>query len=158
MTHLLHEVKEELDWAARELQSAEQEFALLEARLRGRLDQSGDEERDTLIREIKERKRALDLDELYAILARATRRFSLLARVYEVGAQHEKTEDIVTALTDGLLFRLDDMDEETDKVIFKAAEALQTYFHVHFSDESDAVLRDAWLEVEQKLRDKGRKI
>ena len=159
MTHLLHEVKEELDWAARELLEVEQQFAELEARLKSKLDGPGGEaDRDALIQEIEEQKQALNLNELYGILSRAARRFSLLTRVFEIGSQHSKTEDIVTALTDGLLFRLDDTGEETDKTIFKVAEALQTYFHVHFSDESDAQLREAWLEVESVLREKGRKI
>jgi len=159
MTHLLHEVKEELDWAARELLDVERQFADLEARLKSKLDQPGGEaNRDALIEEIEAQKRALNLNELYALLSRAARRFSLLTRVFEIGAQNVSTEDIVTALTDGLLFRLDDTGEETDKTIFKVAEALQSYFHVHFGDESDATLREAWLEVENVLREKGRNI
>ncbi|MBL4615566.1 MAG: hypothetical protein JKY27_11925, partial [Magnetovibrio sp.] len=62
------------------------------------------------------------------------------------------------ALTDGLLFRLDDTGGKTDETIFKVAAALQTYFHVHFGDESDVKLRDAWLDVESVLREKGRNI
>jgi len=159
MTHLLHEVKEELDWAAREVLDVEQKFAALETRLKAKLDEPGGEAtREQLAQEIEEQKQALNLNELYGILARAARRFSLLTRVFEIGSQHAATEEIVTALTDGLLFRLDDTDEDTDKTIFKVAEALQTYFHVHFGDESDAQLREAWLEVEHVLREKGRKI
>ncbi|MCW8915180.1 MAG: hypothetical protein OQK24_04910 [Magnetovibrio sp.] len=159
MTHLLHEVKEELDWAARELLDVEQQFAELEAKLKSKLEEPGGEaDRDALTQEIEAQKKALNLNELYAILARATRRFSLLARVYEVGSDNNTTEDIVTALTDGLLFHQNDTDEKTDKIIFRVADALMSYFHVHFSDESDARLRDAWLEVENTLREKGRKI
>ena len=159
MTHLLHEVKDELDWAARELLDVEQQFAELEARLKSKLEEPGGEDnREALIQEIEEQKSALNLNELYAILSRAARRFSLLTRVFEIGAQNTSTEDIVTALTDGLLFRLDDIDDETDKTIFKVAKALQSYFHVHFGDESDAALREVWFEVENVLREKGRKI
>lgn len=159
MTHLLHEVKEELDWAARELLEVEQKFATLEADLKIKLEKPGGEsEREALIQQIEAQKQELNLNELYGILSRAARRFSLLTRVFEIGSQHAKTEDIVTALTDGLLFRLDDTGEQTDKTIFKVAQALQTYFHVHFGDESDEQLREAWLEIENTLREKGRKI
>jgi len=159
MSHLLHEVKEEFDWAARELLDVERQFAELEARLKTKLELPGGEaNRKILVQEIEEQKRALNLNELYAILARAARRFSLLARVCEIGAENAATEDIVTALTDGLLFRLDDTGTDTDQTIFKVAKALQAYFHVHFGDESDAQLREAWLEVENVLREKGRKI
>lgn len=158
MTHLLHEVKEELDWAAREVLEVEGQFAALEARLKAELEENADADRDALVQQIEAQKQALNLNELYAILARASRRFSLLTRVFEIGSEHSKTEDIVTALTDGLLFRLDDTSEGTDKIIFQVADALQLYFHVHFGDESDAMLRDAWLEVENVLRELGRKI
>lgn len=159
MTHLLHEVKEELDWAARELLDVEQQFAQLETQLKGKLEEPGGEAgRDALIQEIEAQKQALNLNELYAILSRAARRFSLLTRVFEIGSLHASTEDIVTALTDGLLFRQDDTDEATDKIIFKVADALQEYFHVHFSDETDVKLREVWLDVENVLREKGRKI
>jgi len=159
MTHLLHEVKEELDWAARELLDVEKQFAALEARLKAKLNEPGGEDyREALIQEIEEQKSALNLNELYAIMSRAARRFSLLTRVFEIGAQNASTEDIVTALTDGLLFRQDDTDENTDKTIFKVAKALQSYFHVHFDDDSDAALREVWLEVENVLREKGRNI
>lgn len=159
MTHLLHEVKEELDWAERELLAVEKQFAKLESRLKTKLNEpGGTADRNALITEIETQKQALNLNELYGILSRAARRFSLLTRVFEIGSQHSKTEDIVTALTDGLLFRQDDTGEETDKTIFKVAAALQAYFHVHFGDESDAQLREAWLEVEGVLREKGRKI
>lgn len=159
MSHLLHEVREELDWAGREVEEAERQFAALEAELKIKLGASdSDTDRDAMIAEIEAKKGALNLNELYAILARAARRFSLLARVFEIGSQHTKTEDIVHALTDGLLFRLDDTGGATDDTIFRAAEALQNYFHVHFGDESDAALREVWLEVENALREKGRKI
>lgn len=159
MTHLLHEVKEELDWAARELLDVERQFSELEVRLKAKLEEPGGEtNRQALIQEIEEQKSALNLNELYAILSRAARRFSLLTRVFEIGAQNTSTEDIVTALTDGLLFRLDDTDEDTDKTIFKVADALKSYFHVHFDDDSDAALREVWLEIENVLREKGRKI
>jgi len=159
MTHLLHEVKEELDWAARELLAAETRYAELEAQLKAQLDDpDGQADRDALVAEGEVQKKALNLNELYVLLARAARRFSLLARVFEIGSQHAKTEDIVTAVTDGLLFRQEETGGETDQTIFKMADALQNYFHVHFSDETDAQLREAWLEVENALREKGRKI
>ena len=158
MTHLLHEVKDELDWAAREVLDVEGQFAVLEAKLQAYQDQDPSAERDERIRTIEDKKKALNITELYGILARASRRFSLLTRVFEIGSLHTETEDIVTALTDGLLFTLHDTSEDTDRIIFQAADALQNYFHFNFGDEADAQLRDAWLEVEENLRELGRKI
>lgn len=158
MTHLLHEVKDELDWAAREVLDVEGQFAVLEAKLQAYQEQDSNEERDARIRSIEDKKKALNITEMYGILARASRRFSLLTRVFEVGSLHSETEDIVTALTDGLLFTLHDTSEGTDKIIFHVADALQNYFHFNFGDEADAQLRDAWLEVEGALRELGRKI
>ncbi|MBL4615756.1 MAG: hypothetical protein JKY27_12900, partial [Magnetovibrio sp.] len=98
MTHLLHEVKEELDWAARELLDVEQAFSKLESELKAKLDEPGGQaHREALIEQIEAQKQALNLNELYGILSRAARRFSLLTRVFEIGSQHAKTEDIVTA-------------------------------------------------------------
>jgi len=91
-------------------------------------------------------------------MSRAARRFSLLTRVFEIGSRHIEIDDIVTALTDGQLFRLDDISEDTDQTIIEVAEALQTYFHGHFDEAADAQLRDAWLKIEGSLRELGRKI
>lgn len=158
MTHLLHEVKDELDWAAREVLDVEGQYAVLEAKLQAYQGQDSSDERDARINSIEEKKKALNIAELYGILSRASRRFSLLTRVFEVGALHSETEDIVSALTDGLLFTQRDSSDDTDRIIFQVADALQNYFHFNFGDEADAQLRDAWLEVEGVLRELGRKI
>ena len=158
MTHLLHEVKDELDWAAREVLDVEGQFAVLEAKRQAYQEQAPSDERDQRIREIEDKKKTLNITEMYGILARASRRFSLLTRVFEIGSLHSEIEDIVTALTDGLLFTLHDTSEDTDRIIFHVADALQNYFHFNFGDEADAQLRDAWLEVEGNLRELGRKI
>lgn len=158
MTHLLHEVKDELDWAAREVLDVEGQYAVLEAKLQAYQGQDPNDERDARIQAIEDKKKALNIAEMYAILSRASRRFSLLTRVFEIGSLHSETEDIVTALTDGLLFTQRDSSDDTDRIIFQVADALQNYFHFNFGDEADAQLRDAWLEVEGVLRELGRKI
>ena len=159
MTHLLHEVKEELDWTTRELVEVEAQLAALEKQLRDKVATLDDAtERDAFIANIEDQKNALNLNDLYSIMSRAARRFSLLTRVFEIGARHGDIDDIVTALTDGQLFRLDDTSEETDRTIIEVAEALQTYFHGHFDDDADQQLRGAWLHIEDALRALGRNI
>lgn len=157
--HLLHEVKEELDWTARELVEVERQLTALEKQLQERLPTLDDAaERDAFIAEIEAQKSALNINELYSILSRAARRFSLLTRVFEIGASRGEIDDIVTGLTDGQLFRLDDTSAETDQTILEVAEALQTYFHGHFDEAADEQLREAWLKIEGSLRALGRKI
>jgi len=152
MTHLLHEVKEELDWAMREVLDVETQYSELENRIRTAKDTNSDAQ------DLEIEKDALKLSELYDILDRAARRFSLLTRVFEVGSQNSDVEDIVVGLTDGLLFAQEDTSAHADEIIFQIADALQGYFHYRLDDESDAQLRDAWLEVEGVLRELGRKI
>ncbi|MBL4747835.1 MAG: hypothetical protein JKY17_03340 [Magnetovibrio sp.] len=158
MTHLLHEVKDELDWAVREVQDVEDQYSKLEDLILTARNTEAGGQRDTLIQDLTDQKEALKLSQLYDILDRAARRFSLLTRVFQVGSQHSEIEDIVIGLTDGLLFNQGDTSAQTDDIIFQTAEVLQNYFHYQLNDESDAQLRDAWLEVEGVLRELGRKI
>lgn len=157
MTHLLQEVKEELDWAARELSEVEQQFIALEQELSQKIE-AGEGDTGALSREIEEKKKALNIIELHSILSRAARRFSLLARVFEIGATTNTIEGIVSSLTDGLLFRQSDTSEGADDAIIQLAEALQFYFHVCFDDRGDEKIRDAWLEVQSVLHKLGRNI
>ncbi|MDH5489548.1 MAG: hypothetical protein OEX17_06415 [Rhodospirillaceae bacterium] len=158
MTHLLHEVKEELDWAARELAGVEKQFIEIEQNLRTELENGNGADLGELKRQYDEQKKALNINELHAILSRAARRFSLLSRVFEIGAANEKIEDIVELLMDGLLFRQSDTSEGADGAILQLAEALQCYFHVCLDDEGDQKVRDAWMEVQGILQQLGRKI
>ena len=158
MTHLLHEVKEELDWAARELAGVEKQFIQIEQNLRTELENGNGADLGELKRQYDEQKKALNINELHAILSRAARRFSLLSRVFEIGAANEKIEDIVELLMDGLLFRQSDASEGADGAILQLAEALQCYFHVCLDDEGDQKVRDAWMEVQGILQQLGRKI
>lgn len=157
MTHLLQEVKEELDWAARELSEVEQQFIALEQELSRKIE-AGEGDTGALSREIEEKKKALNIIELHSILSRAARRFSLLARVFEIGATTNSIEGIVSSLTDGLLFRQSDTSKGADDTIIQLAEALQFYFHVCFDDRGDEKIRDAWLEVQSVLHKLGRNI
>ncbi|MCK5444352.1 MAG: hypothetical protein KAI73_01935 [Rhodospirillaceae bacterium] len=157
MTHLLQEVKEELDWAARELSEVEQQFIALEQELSQKIE-VGEGDVGALSREIEEKKKALNIIELHSILSRAARRFSLLARVFEIGATTNSIEGIVSSLTDGLLFRQSDTSKGADDAIIQLAEALQFYFHVCFDDRGDEKIRDAWLEVQSVLHKLGRNI
>ena len=100
----------------------------------------------------------LKINDLYTILSRAALRYSLLTRVFEIGALHSDIDDIVTALTDGQLFRLDETNTETDQTILEVAEALQTYFNGHFDEAADAQLREAWMRIEDTLRTLKRNI
>lgn len=159
MTHLLHEVKEELDWTTRELVEVEAQLAGLEQQLQDKVATIDDAaQRDAFIADLETQKNALKINELYAILSRAARRYSLLTRVFEIGSVHTDIDDIVTALTDGQLFRLNDTGAETDQTIIEVAEALQTYFHGHFDDAADTQLREAWMKIEDSLRGLGRNI
>ena len=159
MTHLLHEVKEELDWTTRELVDVETHLASLESKLREQISTLDDADaRDAFIADIESQKKALKINDLYAILSRAARRYSLLTRVFEIGSLNTDIDDIVTGLTDGQLFRLDDISAETDQTIVEIAEALQTYFHGHFDDAADLQLREAWMKIEHSLRALGRNI
>ncbi len=159
MTHLLHEVKEELDWSTRELVIVETQLAALEKLMQDNIGTLEDADaRDAFIADIEAQKSALKINDLYAIISRAARRFSLLTRVFEIGSLHLEIDGIVTALTDGQLFRLDDTSAETDQTIMEVAESLQTYFHGHFDDAADAQLREAWLKIEDSLRALGRNI
>ncbi|MDH5772096.1 MAG: hypothetical protein OEY84_03075 [Rhodospirillaceae bacterium] len=158
MTHLLHEVKEELDWAARELAGVEKQFIQIEQNLRTELENGNGADLGELKRQYDEQKKSLNINELHAILSRAARRFSLLSRVFEIGAANEKIEDIVELLMDGLLFRQSDASEGADGAILQLAEALQCYFHVCLDDEGDQKVRDAWMEVQGILQQLGRKI
>ena len=144
MAHLLHEVKAELDWTARELLDAEAKLTELERTLHERLALLDDADaRNALVNDIEAQKQALNLPDLYALLSRAARRFSLLTRVFEIGSRFTDIDALVTALTDGQLFRLDDTGEDLDPTIIEVAEALQIYFHGHFDDDADVQLRDA---------------
>lgn len=159
MTHLLHEVKEELDWTTRELVEVEAQLAQLEQRLQDNIATIDDADaRNAFIADLEAQKSALKINELYAILSRAARRYSLLTRVFEIGSVHTDIDGIVTALTDGQLFRLNDTSLETDQTIIEVAEALQTYFHGHFDDDADSQLREAWMKIEHSLRELGRSI
>ena len=158
MTHLLHEVKEELDWAARELAHVEKQFIEIEKNLRTELESGKDANLGELKRQYDEQKKALNINELHAILSRAARRFSLLSRVFEIGAANDKIEDIVELLMDGLLFRQSDTSEGADGAILQLADALQCYFHVCLDDDGDQKVRDAWMEVQGILQQLGRKI
>lgn len=159
MTHLLHEVKQELDWTTRELVEVEAQLAQLDKGLRENVASIDDAKaRDAFIFGIQSKKDALNINDLYSIMTRAARRFSLLTRVFEIGAIHSDIDDIVTALTDGQLFSLDKTSAETDQTILEVAECLQTYFHGHFDDAADAQLREAWLRIESTLRSLGRNI
>lgn len=157
MTHLLQEVKEELDWAARELSEVEQQFISLELELSKKIE-ANESDSAALTREIEEKKKALNIVELHSILSGAARRFSLLARVFEIGATTDSIEGIVQSLTDGLLFRQADTSEGADDAIIQLAESLQFYFHVCYDDRGDEKIRDAWLEVQGILQKLGRKI
>lgn len=159
MSHLLHEVKEELDWTVRELVAVETQLAALEQELQDTVASAlTADQRDAAIAAIEAKKQALNIHDLYAILSRAARRFSLLTRVFEIGASHVDIDSLVTELTDGQLFRLNDTSAEMDQTILEVAEALQTYFHGHFDDSADAQLRDAWMKIEGSMRSLGRKI
>lgn len=158
MTHLLHEVKEELDWAARELASVEKQFIAIEKNLRAQIDNGDALSVAELQRLSDEQKKSLNINELHAILSRAARRFSLLSRVFEIGAANDKIEDIVELLMDGLLFRQSDASAGADGAILQLAEALQCYFHICLDDKGDEKIRDAWMEVQGILHKLGRKI
>ena len=148
MTHLLQEVKEELDWAARELAEVESQFIELEKDLRAKLDGDSEANIAEIARLTEEQKKSLNINELHSILSRAARRFSLLAHVFEIGAANTKIEDIVAGLMDGLVFRQSDANEGADEPILQLAEALQYYFQI----------RDAWMEVQGVLHRLGRKL
>ena len=159
MTHLLHEVKEELDWTTRELIDAETQLEALEQQFRSKVTTIDNaQERDAFIAQIEAQKHALKIKDLYTILSRAALRYSLLTRVFEIGALHSDIDDIVTALTDGQLFRLDETNTETDQTILEVAEALQTYFNGHFDEAADTQLREAWMRIEDTLRTLKRNI
>lgn len=159
MTHLLHEVKEELDWTTRELIDAETQLEALQRQFQEKVVAIGDpQERDAFIAQIEAQKHALKINDLYTILSRAALRYSLLTRVFEIGALHNDIDDIVTALADGQLFRLDETNTETDQTILEVAEALQTYFNGHFDEAADSQLRDAWMRIEDTLRTLKRNI
>lgn len=159
MSHLLHEVKEELDWTMRELIAVESQLTALEQKLQDTLATAPSaDERNAAIAAIEAQKNALNIHDLYAILSRAARRFSLLTRVFEIGASHSDIDALVTELTDGQLFRLNDTSADVDQTILEIAEALQTYFHGHFDDSADTQLREAWMKIEETLRTLGRKI
>lgn len=159
MTHLLHEVKEELDWTTRELIAVESQLQALEQHFKEQVVTIDDPAaRDAFIAGIEAQKNALKINELYSILSRAARRYSLLTRVFEIGSMHTEIDDIVTALTDGQLFRLDDTNAEIDQTILEVAEALQTYFHGHFDEAADSQLREAWMRIEDSMRARNRRI
>lgn len=158
MTHLLQEVKEELDWAARELAEVESKFIELEKDLRAKLEGDGETNVAEIARLTEEQKKSLNINELHSILSRAARRFSLLAHVFEIGAANTKIENIVSELMDGLVFRQSDANEGADGPILQLAEALQYYFHVCFDDKGDEKIRDAWMEVQGILHKLGRKL
>lgn len=159
MTHLLHEVKEELDWTTRELIDAETQLEALQHEFKEKIATIDDaKERDAFIAHIEAQKRALKINDLYTILSRAALRYSLLTRVFEIGALHSEIDDIVTKLTDGQLFRLTETNAETDQTILEVAEALQTYFNGHFDEAADTQLREAWMRIEDTLRSLKRNI
>ena len=83
--HLLHEVKEELDWTARELIEVERQMTALEKQLQERLPVLEDaDERDAFIAEVEAQKSALNIFELYSILSRSEEHTSALQSHHEL--------------------------------------------------------------------------
>ena len=156
--HLLHEVKDELDWAAREVRSAEQALEQLSSEYNARMVDSQD--RGVLLAEHQARVSDLRIAELYRLLHGASRRFALLTRIYEIGATYNEDQAIRDAICATLFRSNDDLANSgvMTKTLNQLSQALYAYFHVQFSDESDEGVRSAWLETENSLRRLGRKI
>lgn len=164
--HLIHEIKDELDWAAEEVARTEKIVMALEVEYNVRIAklQGGGKVAEaasrTLVAEKERRQERLDLAHAFGLQTRAVRRFALVSRVYEIGCSGGDVEAIREDLV-GFLFRQSDDTQRVagaDDTLDELSRALFGYFHVEMSDQNDQAVTTAWLKVETVLQRLGREI
>ena len=102
----------------------------------------------------------LNLPDLYRHQNRASRKFSMISRAYEIGSGQTSERAIYHQLV-GYLFRSsDDVDQVPgiEGILKQLAGALHAYFHISFDDERERAIAAAWQPLETALRALGREI
>ena len=102
----------------------------------------------------------LDLAELHRIQRLAMNRFSLVSGAFEVIWADEDPVALVDAMT-RYVFRAADIKAEPDRCQALAGRFSDALYNFHNQDDSDAAeqdVRDAWDEIEDRLRRFGRQI
>ncbi|MGE4219205.1 MAG: hypothetical protein AB7G39_07130 [Alphaproteobacteria bacterium] len=164
---LIDEAKAELDTACESVRLAEEELV---DRSRMMLDAFEQEpvlneaawrvfaaERDKALAILRE---GLGLSELHRIQRLAMNRFSLVSGAFEV----IWTDDDPAALADAMtryVFRAADIRAEPDQcraLAGRFSDALYNFHHQDDSDPAEQEVRDAWDDIEDRLRRFGRQI
>lgn len=164
---LVDEAKAELDSASESVRLAEEELV---DRARSMLDAFEEApvldeaawrvftvERDAALAALRE---DLGLGELHRIQRLAMNRFSLVSGAFEVIWADSDPAALVEAMT-RYVFRAADIQAEPDRCRTLAGRFSDALHNFHLQDDSDGAeqgVRDAWDEIEDRLRRFGRQI
>lgn len=161
---IIREIKNELDAVVGEVEAAEERLFSLENEYNARAWQAGGAADEAGVSRLMEEKQAeqerLNLPDLYRHQNRASRKFSMISRAYEIGSGQTSERAIYHQLV-GYLFRSsDDVDQVPgiEGILKQLAGALHAYFHVSFDDERERAIAAAWQPLETALRALGREI
>ena len=105
-------------------------------------------------------RRELDLAELHRIQRLAMTRFSLVSGAFEVIWAASDPAKLAEAMT-RYVFRAADIQAEPDRcraLAGRFSDALHNFHHQDDSDAAEQDVRDAWDEIEDRLRRYGRQI
>ena len=157
-THLIYEIKRELDWAAEEVERTDKEVMQLEQKFNTSIETADEEDRKRLFAEKQHLIERIGLHDAFSLQKRAAWRFYMICKVYEIASDKKSANDIRDQLSKFMYRSMDGEAQNADQKdkLLELAEALMTYFNDGHSDEADEAIREAWQNIEQTLRELGR--
>ncbi|MDV7338129.1 hypothetical protein RYZ26_00880 [Terasakiella sp. A23] len=157
--HLLYEIKRELDWAAEEVKRTEAEVMRLEVEFNKSIETADEDDTKRLMAEKEHLQERIGLHESYALQRRAAKRFYMISHVYDIASTGKSSDAIREQLSSFMYRSMDGKAENADQrdKLLELAEALMAYFADGHSDEADEAIREAWQNIEETLRELGRR-
>jgi len=158
--HLIAEIKRELDWAAEEVKRTEAQMKRLEREFATSMKGVDEEERRRLYDEKIHLQARVGLHDAYCLQRRAASRFATLCYAFEIASMTKSSEEIRQQLSQFMYRAIDGEPENADQKdkLLELAEALKTYFSEGYCDEADEAIREAWQNIEETIRELGRKV
>ncbi len=162
--HLIEEAKAELDVAYEEVKRAEQDIMNLEYSFNEKIaalaPPDGSDREAALAAEKEQLQSAIDVATLYGIQKTAISRFALISSAFTTVASIEDVGMGVDLLRQ-LLFREAEIrgrKVRIDEMIRGFVKGLRAYTREESTAENDKLVRGAWADIEEVLRELGRDV
>ena len=165
--HLIEEAKAELDLTYEEVKRAENRLIALDIEygkvIEAAREMNGSRMPDKIACLVEERdakKIQIDVSGLYSLEKAALERFSILTAAFSSVCMHAEDDDAVERVGRNV-FRPREFENVPDHVrqaVHDFVHGLRAYTTEAASPENDRVVREAWMTIENTLRDFGRTI